>query len=105
MSVPPMLSSAAPNTNKPMTTASQSSVSCARSVSGSDALIAMSDIPIPQKDQDGGLETLHFRGQDEGAGLPCRGLEKKSDVRPAQLAANVSFLPTKRGNLGQFFPR
>jgi hypothetical protein len=63
----------------------------------------MSDIPIPQNDQDGGLKSPpFFIVQDDGAGLSCRGLEKKSDVRPAGLPANASFLPTKRGNLGQF---
>jgi hypothetical protein len=36
-----------------MTTANQSSVNCAQSVNGSEALIAMSDIPIPQNNPDG----------------------------------------------------
>jgi hypothetical protein len=48
-----------------MTTASQSSVSCARSVNGSEALIAealiaTSDIPIPQNDQAEGKKALRF---------------------------------------------
>jgi hypothetical protein len=66
-------------------------------------LIAMSDIPIPQMTTMAGRKALHFHVQDEGADLPCRGLEKKSDVRPSKLPENASFLPTKWGILGQFF--
>jgi hypothetical protein len=54
----------------------------------------MSDIPIPQDNQDWGLKAPIFHAQDDGAGFPCRGLEKKSDVRPSKLPENASFLPT-----------
>jgi hypothetical protein len=43
-----------------------------------------------------GLEPATFRCQDDGAGLLCRGSEKKSDVWPAELPANVSFFLLKR---------
>src|SRR5579863_929243 len=90
-----------------MTTASQSSVSCVRSVNGSEALIAealiaMSDIPIPRNDQAEGEKALRFHCQDDGAGSRCRGPWKKSDVRPARLTSNSAFLPSCSRMIGHF---
>src|ERR1019366_6875448 len=45
-----MLTSADPNTNRPITTASQSSFNRAFSATGSDTFTARSDIRLPQPD-------------------------------------------------------
>jgi hypothetical protein len=50
-----------------------------------------------------GAKPIIFHCQDDRAGFRCRGVEKKSDVQPAKLTANVSFLPTRPKNLGQYF--
>src|SRR5579864_3367476 len=104
MSVPLMLTSAAPNTDRPMTTASQSSVSCARSATGSEALIAMSDMPVPRNDPHGGFRPSIFVVRMMARVSPVDDLGKKAMSGQPDQRRTPTFFP-QRGMMKIIFPQ
>src|SRR5690242_1532387 len=94
---PEILTSANPNTKRPMTTARPSAFNRVWSGTGCETLTSTSVFPISSSGPpNGACSAPSVAVEDDDIGGECRGVEENSDIRPAILAADVVFVPTMR---------